>query len=351
MVVPSKLFGRDVEAVALHELLDALPHAGGAVIISGDAGIGKTALAEFAIESAARDNIPVLSTSASEVEARVPFAALEDLLRSHIDALSLLRRRQREALKAALGISTSDTPDVYLVGLAVLDLLSEIGGNRGVLVVIDDVHWIDESTARVLGFVAQRLRSEPVAMILTMRPGYATPLLDFPIPTLDLPTLCESNSLALMADARPGLARSEQRRVVDLARGNPLALLELPPEHEHPAEAGHLMTQRLQRAFAVQFSDLSRRLTIVLLVAAISDSGAVREIIDAARLCGAGADVNEDALDDVAATRALTVYGGVVRFRHPLVRSAIVESARATELRAAHAALARTLEGSSDRAA
>ncbi|HEY5319924.1 MAG TPA: AAA family ATPase, partial [Galbitalea sp.] len=352
MEASKKLFGRDSESARLDDLLGGLPRAGGAVIVRGDPGIGKTALGEFAIGLARRRNIPVLSTNASEVEAQLPFAALEKLLRPYIKKFSLLRPRQREALEAALGLSRSSTPDVYLVGLAVLDLLSEVGGDTGVLVVIDDVHWIDASTAQALGFVIRRLRSEPVAMVVTVRPGYPTPLLETDLPIVDLEALSESDSLSLMAESRSDLGRLEQLRVLDLARGNPLALLELPPAIARSDETvTHVMTERLHRAFRMKLSELSEPATVVLLIAAASDGDLVGEVIDAARSYREGIEVTEEALDELAATGELSVEGDILRFRHPLVRSAIIESSADAAIRAAHGALARTLAHSTDRAA
>ena len=346
------LFGREEESRRLSDLIAQLPHSGGALIVRGDPGIGKTALAEQAASDAARAGCAVMQVTGSATEMQLPFAALHELLQPHLEKLPALRPRQQDALRAALGMGARGTPDLFLVGLAVLDLLSEVGGDSGVLVVFDDVHWLDASTAQILGFVARRLRSEPVAMVLTLRPGHASGLLDANLPVIDLSPLSNRDASALVETARPDLRGDERGLVLDLAQGNPLALLELPSSTpsaaSDPRSPG--MTDRLQRAFAVRFESLTASARRVLLIAAVDDTDLVSEVLAAANAMAPGGTAWPTVLDEAVATGAVRIDGSVVRFRHPLVRSAVIEVASADDTRAAHAAFAQ-VAADPDRAA
>ncbi len=293
----------------------------------------------------------VLTALGSEFESHLPYAALQQLFWSHRHLLDLLRPRQREAMETAFGLGSADPPDLYLVGLATMELLSEIGGERGVLVVVDDAHWVDGSTAQVLAFVARRLEADPVALLISLRTGYRSPVTDQALPRLELGALSDSEALALVAATRPLFGAADRRTVVALAQGNPLALLEL---SSTPEQVGvgpqRRLTDRLQRAFAAHFAGLDDQARTVLLVAALHDGELISEIMDAADNISAE-PIRFEVLESIAATGVVTIDGVRLRFRHPLVRSAVVGEATTGDARSAHAALAGVLPVSSDRSA
>ena len=173
--------------------------------------------------------VAVLTAVGSEFESHLPYAALQQLFGPYRHRLTSLRPRQRDALEAAFGLGTADPPDVYLVALATVELLSEIGGERGVLVVVDDAHWIDGSTAQVLAFVARRLEADPVALLVSLRTGYRSPLTDATLPRLEVGALTDTAAGALLAAARPLLEEPDRSSILAMAQGNPLAVLELAP--------------------------------------------------------------------------------------------------------------------------
>ena len=324
---------------------------GGALVLIGEPGIGKTALTEAAVDAAGARGVAVLTAVGSEFESHLPYAALQQLFGAYRRRLTSLRPRQRDALEAAFGLGAADPPDVYLVALATVELLSEIGGKRGVLVVVDDAHWVDESTAQVLAFVARRLEADPVALLVSLRTGYRSPLTAATLPRLEVGALTETAANVLLATARPLLDEPDRTSILAVAQGNPLAVLELPPSVDATVDGWqHRLSDRLQRAFAAQFAGLDEQARTVLLVAALHDGNQISEILDAAAQLTANR-VPFESVERIAATGVATIAGSVLRFRHPLVRSAVIGDASAVDARSAHAALATVVPVSSDRAA
>lgn len=344
------LIGRTAEWSRVQGLVSGLPGRGGSLVVLGEPGIGKTALTEAAVDAAGAQGVSVLMAVGSEFESHLPYAALQQLFGPYRHRLSSLRPRQRDALEAAFGLGTSDPPDVYLVALATVEMLSEIGGTRGVLVVVDDAHWVDESTAQVLAFTARRLDADPVALLISLRTGYRSALTDVTLPRLEVGPLSEIATDALLTTARPLLDESDRNSILAMAQGNPLALLELLPNVDGSADGEqHRLSDRLQHAFTAQFAELDKQARTVLLVAALHDSGQISEILDAAaRLTGD--HVGFEAVERIAATGVVTIVRSVLSFRHPLVRSAVAGEASERDARSAHAALATVVPVSSDRA-
>ena len=345
------LIGRTAEWSRVHGLVRGLPRRGGALVLLGEPGIGKTELTEAAVDAAGARGVAVLMAVGSEFESHLPYAALQQLLRPYRHQLTTLRPRQRDALEAAFGLGTAEPPDVYLVALATVELLSEIGSEGGVLVVVDDAHWVDGSTAQVLAFVARRLEADPVALLVSLRTGYRSPLTAATLPRLEVGALTETAANVLLATARPRLDERDRTSILAVAQGNPLAVLELPPSVAGAVDGWqHRLSDRLQRAFAAQFAGLDEQARRVLLVAALHDGNQISEILDAAALL-TDDRVPFESVERIAATGVATIAGSVLRFRHPLVRSAVVGDASAVDARSAHAALARVVPASSDRAA
>jgi DNA-binding CsgD family transcriptional regulator len=335
------LYGRDGEAAALRGLLDgARVGRSGVLVVRGEAGIGKTALLDDVVGAAG--DMAVVRGSGVEFEAELPFAGLHLLLRTVSGAVDGLPGPQRRALRAAFGLSGEGegAGEPMFVGLAVLSLLSEYAGEGPLLCVVDDAQWLDRASAEALLFAARRLDAEGVVMLFAARDGegaFAAPGL----PELRLDALDDAAARALLAERQAPLAEQLRRRVLDEARGNPLALLELPAGLRESAEGAAVpgslpLTSRLQLAFHGRVSHLPRAAQTLLLVAAADHTGELGTILRAAADLGAGVEDLPPAQD----AGLVTVDGTALRFRHPLVRAAIHQRAPLPERLAAHRALA-----------
>ena len=219
------LLDRLPERAALSQLLDAA-RAGrsGVLVVRGEPGVGKTALLDWAVESAA--GLRVARVAGVESEMELAFAALQQLCAPMLDKLAGLPDPQREALGVAFGLNTGAAPDRFLVGLAALSLLSEVAEQQPLLCVIDDAQWLDRASAQALAFVARRLLAEPVALVFATRePGEEYRGL----PELLVGGLREGDAQELLSSVIGGpLDERVRDRIVAETRGNPLALLELP---------------------------------------------------------------------------------------------------------------------------
>src|SRR5580704_9029936 len=219
------LLDRLPERAALSGLLDAA-RAGrsGVLVMRGEPGVGQPALLEYAIESAA--GLRVARVAGVESEMELAFSALQQLCAPMLDKLAGLPDPQRGALGVAFGLNTGAAPDRFLVGLAVLSLLSEVAQQQPLLCVVDDAHWLDRASAQVLAFVARRLLADPVALVFATR----EPAEEFRgLPELLVGGLREGDARELLSSAITGPLDEQVRdRIVAETRGNPLALLELP---------------------------------------------------------------------------------------------------------------------------
>jgi DNA-binding CsgD family transcriptional regulator len=329
-----QLYGRDAELAALNGLLhQAREGISGALVLRGDAGIGKTALLAQVAEQA--DGFQVIRVTGIEEEAELPFAGLHLLLRSALDRVSVLPGVQAEALRGALGLAKAGPPDRFLVGLAVLSLLAELAADRPLLCVADDAQWLDRASADALLFAARRLDTESVVMLFGARPG------GFPaagLPELILQGLSAQAATELLGDSQPS---GRRYRVLAEAAGNPLALLELPRVPAESWSEGPLpLTDRLQGAFESRLSGLPELTRTVLLVAAAEGTGDLTPILQAADTLGASlAD-----LDPARTAGLIEVTGRALTFRHPLIRAAVHHAAPLALRRAAHQALATALD-------
>ncbi|QUQ63567.1 ATP-binding protein [Kutzneria sp. CA-103260] len=308
---------RESERARLAELIEGVSDRGGALVVRGEAGIGKSAL----LAEIEAPGLRTLTAVGVEAEHHLPYAGLHQLLfplRKDIDGLPAT---QGEALRTALGLADGPRPEVFLVGMAVLNLLAEAAAHHPLLLVVDDAHWLDPNSQDVLAFVARRLESEPIALVAAIRDG--EPARMATLPTLSLKPLTDSGAAELLARTAPELSSAERRRVVASAAGNPLALREL--------TSGDVTS--LEQAFAVRARKLPPQTRTVLLVAAVNDTNALHEA-----LCAAKADLA--ALTPAVDADLVTVAEDTLAFRHPLVRSAIVKAADPCQRQAAHQALA-----------
>jgi predicted ATPase len=219
------LIGRRRECQALEGLLAAaLSGHSGVLVLVGEPGVGKTALLEYAVESAS--SFTVARATGVEWEMELAFATAQQLCAPMLDRLERLPDRQRDALSVAFGLSSGETPDRFLVGLAVLSLLSETARELPLLCVVDDAQWLDRASAQTLAFVARRLLAEKVALVFAARER-GDELRG--LPELLVGGLGDGDARSLLASAlRVPLDQQVRDRIVAETRGNPLALLELP---------------------------------------------------------------------------------------------------------------------------
>ncbi len=237
--IGSRLLGRDQELERLYGMIDQIEGRGGALVVRGEAGIGKSALLEAAGERARERGAPVVTTTGTQSEARFAFGGLHQLLLPFLDRLDHLPDPQRRALDVAFGVAEGDAPDVFLVGLATLGVVTEREAQTPLLLVVDDAHWLDRSSAEVLAFVARRLEMEPVILLFAVRDGVPSDLDEAGLPDLVLAGLDDDASRTLLDLHGAGLSDELKGRILAEAAGNPLALIELPaaavnldlPEH------------------------------------------------------------------------------------------------------------------------
>jgi DNA-binding CsgD family transcriptional regulator len=348
------LLGRETERRALAALVEqAAAGSGGAVVVVGAPGIGKSALVAEAAARAAGSGIRVITAVGVESEEDVPCAGLHQLVHQLRDGIDDLPGPQRAALCAAVGLDDAAVPDLYLVGLAALTLLSDAAVKQPLLVVVEDAHWMDRASLDVLGFVARRIESDPLVLVAVTR-GTDERLGRAGLPELPLHPLTDEVSAELLDAVAPGLGQQVRRRLLEEAAGNPLALTELPVALQSVGGAYALtpgplpLTERLERTFTARVSRLPIDTRAILLLAALNGDGTMDECFAAAaRMLRTAIDV---------AALAPAVGAGLVEsqgmaFRHPLIRSSIHRAATVAERQAAHAALAAELQSQPDRQA
>jgi DNA-binding CsgD family transcriptional regulator len=337
------LIGRDREREALDRLLDGgRGGRGGVLVVHGEAGVGKTALLEYAVE--AGREFRTARTSGIEAEMELPFAAVQQLCSPFLDSWDRLPQPQHEALGVAFGLITGPVPNPFLVGLAVLGLLSEAAEERPLLAVVDDAQWLDQSSARALAFVARRLLAEKIALVIAARePGD----LLAGLPELHVLSLGHRDARTLLESAWPArLDEHVLERIVVETRGNPLALLELPRGLTPTQLAGGFglpaavpLSASIEESFTRRLANLPGDARRLLLVAAADPVGDPALVWRAAQQLG----IPESVAETVEA-EGLLELGARVVFRHPLVRSAVYRAAGLKERRAVHRVLAQATD-------
>jgi DNA-binding CsgD family transcriptional regulator len=344
------LRGRRIECEALDRLVDEV-RAGrsGVVVMRGEAGIGKSALLEYVAERGT--GCRVMQAAGVQAEMELAFAGVHQLCGPLLDRLGRLPAPQRAALQTAFGMSGGEPPDRFFVGLAVLNLLSEAAEEIPLLCLVDDAQWLDRSSVQTLAFVARRLLAESVGAVFTTREDDGAPELRG-LPTLAIDGLAERDARALLESALPGpIDRRVLDRVVAETDGNPLALLELPHDLTAAELAGGFglpgalsLSRRIEESFRRRLARLPRDTRLLLLVAAAEPAGDAGLVWRASKRIGVGADTAEP-----AETAGLLELSPQLRFRHPLVRSAVYRAAPAEDRRAAHRALAAVTDRAVDR--
>src|ERR1700722_20151736 len=342
---PPRLFGRTGELEILGRVIANVRSGQSAVlVVRGEPGIGKTELLRQLIVEAS--GFVVARVAGVEAEMELPFAGLHQLCAPMLGRLESLAEPQRRALSVAFGLASGDSPDRFMVALAVLSLMSETSEERPILCVVDDTQWLDQASAQVLGVVARRLLAESIALVFAARtpaPGAAAPDYLAGLPELRLGGLDEQAARAVLATVVPGpLDESVRARILEKTHGHPLALLELYRGRSAADLAGGValpragdLPRRIEDQYAARLRELPGEVQRLVLLAAADPVGDPALILRAARVLGL-----DTATVNLAPAADLLAFGATVRFRHPLVRSAVYRAATAADRRAVHEALA-----------
>ena len=342
-----KLFGRHAECGVLDRLVEAVQAGQSrAMLVSGEAGVGKTALLDYAAEQASGCRVVRAAGVQSEME--LPYAALHQVCTPVLGNLERLPVPQRDALRIALGLTVGSAPDRFLVGLAVLSLLADVAEQRPLMCLVDDEQWLDRSSAQVLGFVARRLVAESVGLVFAAR----IPSSDLAgVPRLVVEGLRAADAQALLETVLMGPLDTRVRdRVVAETHGNPLALLELPRGLTAQELAGGFgipaavrLSGGIEESFRRRIDVLPEETRRLLLIAAAEPLGDPTLVWGAAARLGISAEAAEPAME-----AGLIEFASRVRFRHPLVRSVVYASASSVEKRRVHDALAQVTDAQLD---
>jgi DNA-binding CsgD family transcriptional regulator len=338
------LCGRSSECASLDDLLSAIRHGDcRSLVLRGEAGIGKTALLDYLVESAS--DLRVARAVGVESEMELAYSGLHQLCGPMLDRMAILPAPQRQALEIVFGVSGGAAPDRFLVGLAVLGLLSEVAQERPLLCLVDDAQWLDRASALTMAFAGRRLLAEPVGLVFAARePGDELRH----VPEMHVQGLREGDARALLESAvRFRLDERVRDEIIAETRGNPLALLELPrglTATQLASGFGLLRAQalsvRIEESFVRRLNVLSDDARRLLLLAAAEPPGDSLLLWRAAEQL----EIEPTVADDLDGEGLLAI-GDRVTFRHPLVRSAVYGSAARRERRAVHLALA----GATDR--
>jgi DNA-binding CsgD family transcriptional regulator len=349
MGVPVMLVGREKEQTLLDGLVASLPSGlSAALVLRGEAGVGKTALLDHVAATA--EGVDVVRLSGLESEAHLDFAAIHRLLVPYLGLLDGLPPTQAQALRTAIGLSDAAPANSFILGLSVLTILSRVTSRRPLLVIVDDAQWLDPESVEILGFVARRLHAEHLGLLFSVREPSSHPLLEG-IPAVVVAGLSAGDSVELLLSLAPDLVdRQVAERVAEKSRGNPLVIVEVGRELSafHTPRSLLLddplpMSERLDRHFRDQIAELPDDAQRILLYAAAhpdANSGLVR------------AAAVKDGLDPDAAQPA--VEAGLVRlsprfeFRHPLIRSAVYSAATGARRRHTHEVLASQIDAQTD---
>ncbi len=344
MTARTPLVGRDADARLIGAMIEHAGERGGALVIRGGPGIGKSALLAVAVEEAGERGMRTLKMNGVQSEAQLPFAGLHQLLQPLLRQVDQLPEPQRVAVQTAFGILEAPAPDFFRTSLAALELLAEAAAEGPLLVVAEDAQWLDQSTADVLAFVARRLEFEPIVLLAAIRDGYEISLAEDGVSVLDLEPLDPVAASELLDRSAPGISPALRGLVLEQAAGNPLALEELPHafgqiKAQSPLPGWLPLSTRLERAFADRVSDLPAATRTILLVAALNDSPSLGEVL-AASGSVLGQPATVDQLTPAVVARLVGIDDSEIEFHHTLMRSAIRQQATLSQRHMTHAALA-----------
>ncbi|MFF2503504.1 ATP-binding protein [Streptomyces sp. NPDC058067] len=352
----SRLVGRAAEQSIIDGLFRTAVVRGAALMLTGEAGIGKSALLDAAALRAAEAGFGVLRVGGSQFEQNVAFSALNQILRPLADRIDMLPMRQAETLRSVQGMSEGPPTELPAIANAVQDLLVRTAAERGPLaLLVDDAAWLDRPSTVVLAGVARTGRSEPIALLVASRTGDESFLNGTRIPRYEVRPLDDASADELVADRFPAMAARVRRRLVSEAGGNPLALLELPVplSDAQRQERGTLpaalsLTERLEEVFSSRVAALPEATRRLLLLAVLDGSGELHVLQRALGGREALVDLEPAERNGVIRVDART---GRLAFRHPLTRSAVMGMSTFTERQRGHRALAEHLPNGTERRA
>ena len=346
-MVDGILVGRGRELAALHDFLDRTARgAGGATVVVAEPGGGKSTVLD-ALERD-RTDFRVIRVRGVLVEAVLPYAGLQQLIYAARSLVDRLPEPQAHALRAAMGVERELQADRYLVSVATLSLLSEAAADRPLLVLVDDIPWVDAASRDALLFASRRLGGEPVAIVMASRTDDWSEIGDEGLPVVELPPL-DAAAIADLFATRAAVRPQEDvaRRVAALTAGNPLAVVEFAPElsaeqliGRAPMPAHLPLTRGLERTFAARVAELPPDVQRALLVLAADDTGRPHVVEAAARRL----DVPASTLRHAVQHGLASDRDGAIELRHPLIRSAVYARASVDERRAVHTTLADVLD-------
>lgn len=340
------LLGRDEQLRVLQELMGRLPAAGGAMTLQGGPGVGKSALLRAVAERARTAGWQMLEVAGRSDD--TPFSGLRELLRPVLGTADALPAGQGGILRSALEIGSGPPPETSKVALAAFNLITTRAAEQPVVLIADDVQWLDMPTRDVLAFMARRASDNPVVILVALRRGRNMP----GVPVLDVPVLDEPSARRLLARHAATLPPAVRERILGEALGNPLALVEFPAAWRPTRPPGswtHLpVSSALATTFAAGLGELPVQARDALLVAAVDHVGDLSEILAAASVL-AGRAVMVDVLDSAVAASLIRLDRTTLRFLHPVVRFAVLEAETPARRQAAHAAMAQVLAEHPDR--
>ncbi|MGW1157930.1 AAA family ATPase [Streptomyces sp. NPDC002519] len=351
--------GRAEELVLLASVLSGVRESGAALLLRGDAGVGKTALLQWAEDYAREAGTRVIRAEGAEQESELAFATLHQALYPLLDHMERLPPAQQAALNRAFGALDDEAPDRFAISAAALALLRFASRPHPLLVIVDDTHWIDASSAQVLGFVQRRIAALPVVLLTAARVGWGKPMDLTGVQAVDVAPLPPLEAAALLAREHPHLAIPTAERLLAEAAGNPLALVELPTRLDERQQRGIAplpsalpLSDRLEDVFAGRVRALPEPARYGLLLAALAGSGAggLRTVRAAAQ---GWEGWSEQALQAAVGSGLVSIdfTREAIAFRHPLVRSAVVHVTPPVVRRAGHRALAEVLADQPERQA
>ncbi len=338
------LVGRETERAEIDALLeDARRGRSRVLVLTGEAGIGKSALLDYARERAV--GMRILSVTGVESESDLPYAALHALLHPVLTGMEDLPERQRRALAVALALEDADEPDRLAMSAGTLTLLDDVADERPLLVALDDAHWLDRESADAIAFVGRRMAGIELAIVAVVRDGEPSKFDLTQLPTRAVGPLTDEESFELL-ERRHGheIESGAARKLVGLSAGNPLALIELPSalskeqlDGREPLDEPIPMAARIERAFLRRVERLPADTRTSLVVAAAGVEAPVRAIREASTALGGGT------LEPAESESLIEIEQDRIRFAHPLLRSAVYQAADATLRRRVHEALAGVL--------
>jgi AAA ATPase domain len=351
----SPLFGRADELATLQAAIDSVGEHGSVFVLRGDSGIGKSALLRAACNAAAERGFLTLPTVGVVAESGLPFAGLHCLLRPLMTRIGELPGPQRAILHAAFDALGRDVEDPFLVALAALNLLSAHAIEQPVLVVVDDLHLMDANSREVVGFIARRIAADRIVVLAAVANDFDEQAGQLGLPVYDLRPIERGAAGGLLDTRAPGLPHLVRRRLLAQAQGNPLALHELPAWPPTTAAAGKAYSRevlpvspRLQQAFTRSLGKLPADTALLLLLGAADPGASTSEILTAAALL-TGTCASVASLQPAIDAGLVSLDGVDLCFCHPVLRSAIYQSADVEQRRSIHRALADVLSAHPER--